>query len=168
MAATNDKYEIAKFLIEKGADINQHNISYGCTPLEQASFCGNVEIVKLLIEQKCSINAQPCDWTALHSTLWGLKKENRTIIGKMLIEAGADPFLKSNSRSKSYIDYLKDNTYEYAEKDVQELMILVEKYDTLYKKCVRYVKNNRVKFSGHSIQSLVKDIRKNFDLNLLK
>jgi len=47
-------------------------------------------------------------------------------------------------------------------------MRIIEKYGTMYKKCIRYVKNNREKFSRQNIQSLVRDIRKNFDLNLFE
>jgi len=157
-------YEMVKLLIGKGADINQHSIKSKYTPLSNASSAGLIEIVKLLLEHNCNINAQEHGFTALSDTLWGYHKN----VAKVLIEAGADPFLKSERTNASYIDGIKDPYFGYTKEDVQELMGVVEKYDTLYKKCIRYVKNNREKFSRQNIQYLVKDIRKNFDLNLFE
>ena len=54
-AALLDDMEIAKFLIEKGADINMKNRD-GSTPLHSAAFLGCAEIAELLIQNGADVN----------------------------------------------------------------------------------------------------------------
>ena len=54
-AALLDDMEIAKFLIEKGADINMKNRD-GSTPLHSAAFLGRTEIAELLIQKGADVN----------------------------------------------------------------------------------------------------------------
>ena len=56
-AIMNDHYEIARFLIDKGVNINARQKA-GLTPLHIAAGHGNFEIAKLLIEKGAEINVQ--------------------------------------------------------------------------------------------------------------
>lgn len=70
------KVNIAKFLIDKGADVNAKNI-YGDTPLHYASM-NNIEITKLLLDNGADVNArnkydQTPLYNAIHETVELLK-----------------------------------------------------------------------------------------------
>ena len=54
-AALLDNTEIAKFLIEKGADVNAKSRD-GSTPLHSAAFLGHTEIAELLIQKGADVN----------------------------------------------------------------------------------------------------------------
>ena len=54
-AALLDATEIAKFLIEKGADVNAKSRD-GSTPLHSAAFLGHTEIAELLIQKSAEVN----------------------------------------------------------------------------------------------------------------
>ncbi len=51
-----DRFEIAKMLIEAGADVNHVNNGYHCYPLHAAAHDLNIEIAKLLIENGADVN----------------------------------------------------------------------------------------------------------------
>ena len=58
--------EIAKLLIEYGADMNLPNRT-GWTPLHKASYDGFADVVHLLLDHGADVNAKKQDhWTALH------------------------------------------------------------------------------------------------------
>nr|WP_223158783.1 ankyrin repeat domain-containing protein [Wolbachia endosymbiont of Pentalonia nigronervosa] len=57
-AAQNDKLEVVKFLVEKGADINAIATGNGWTPLHYASWNGHMDVVKYLVEKGSNVNAQ--------------------------------------------------------------------------------------------------------------
>ena len=124
LAAVSGQLEIVKILIQNGANINSVSNS-GSTPVRSACFMSHLEIVKLLVENKadiqmtsnfggtCLINsvqsAELCKFllekgasinvqdfqnkTALHCAI----KENHIETAKMLLNHGADPFLKSSA-----------------------------------------------------------------------
>jgi ankyrin repeat protein len=56
LAAQNDQTEIAKFLVEKAADVNA-SAKGGATPLHVAAQRDNHALVKLLLTHKAKINA---------------------------------------------------------------------------------------------------------------
>jgi YVTN family beta-propeller protein len=56
-AATHGQLEIAKFLIEQGADVSAANTD-GNTPLHAAAFWCRTEVVKLLVEKRASTAAK--------------------------------------------------------------------------------------------------------------
>ena len=79
--------EAAKFLIEKGANVNAKN-AQGSTPLmDVSSYSGNLETAKLLIEKGADVNAKDAQGsTALMKAVGSGKVE----LAKLLIEKGAD------------------------------------------------------------------------------
>jgi ankyrin repeat protein len=92
-AIENDRSEVAKFLIEKGANINALN-GDGDTPLIRTSGKGNLAIVKLLIEKGANVNYEG----SFHHTALGAAIENdRSEVAKFLIEKGANINALNNS-----------------------------------------------------------------------
>lgn len=85
-----NKTEIAKLLIENGADVNSATEP---TPLYTAIMSGNSEMALLLIEKGAAIHFANADgWTALHAASYQGKED----VVKMLIEKGAVVNLMSN------------------------------------------------------------------------
>jgi hypothetical protein len=65
-AARNGHIEIARFLLQNGAEVNARSIN-GCTSLHCAAFYGHVDILHLLVENGANLEAQDNDgWRALH------------------------------------------------------------------------------------------------------
>jgi len=85
-AVDADNVEFAKFLIEKGADVNARDY-FGITPLHQAVIRGSKRVAKLLIEKGADVNAKDnYGYTPLHlAAIY-----NRPQLAKLLIEKGAD------------------------------------------------------------------------------
>lgn len=87
LAAYNDKQEAAKFLIAKGADVNNS----GWTPLHYAVFAEKPEMVHLLLDKGAKPDLKaPNEQTAL---MLAAKVGNVALID-MLLKAGAKPELK--------------------------------------------------------------------------
>ncbi|KAH3858143.1 hypothetical protein DPMN_100763 [Dreissena polymorpha] len=62
IAAINNHMTIVKMLLESGCDVNVTDGKTGRTVLHNASLCGNVSLVRLLLGVKdCNINAQAYD-----------------------------------------------------------------------------------------------------------
>jgi uncharacterized protein len=55
-AAAKDSVEVARFLIDHGADVNARNLE-GVTPLHQAAYGGSENVAKLLIAKGADVNA---------------------------------------------------------------------------------------------------------------
>ena len=77
---------VAKLLMEKGADVNAEGGYYG-NALQAASYNGHEAIAKLLIEKGADVNAQGGRYgNALHAASY-IGHEN---VAKLLMEKGAD------------------------------------------------------------------------------
>jgi len=79
--------EIRK-LLASGANPNAPSYrGDGYTPLIEAAFRGRLDVVRLLIDKKASVNARSrAGWTALMSAAW----EGHTEVVKLLLQKGAD------------------------------------------------------------------------------
>jgi len=110
--------EIVKFLVEKGADINQKN-DFGKTPLMYASARGHLEIVELLLKNKADINKKNSkDMTAL---MYASLHEYPKIV-KLLIEKGASINNKDNNKFNAFM-LANKNTHSSNKAD----LILIQK-----------------------------------------
>ena len=93
MAFRNKNFELAKFLVEIGADPNV-KVTNGCTALMYASANENLEMVKFLVENSADPNEKNRGgWTAL---MFAFEKGNFEMV-KFLVENGADPNSKNRS-----------------------------------------------------------------------
>ena len=85
--------DIAKLLIENGADINTQK-EFGNTSLHLAVREKNFDLVKLLIEYGADVNIKNnADWTPLHWTA----SNGYYDVAKLLIENGADVNIKGDT-----------------------------------------------------------------------
>lgn len=77
--------ETVQLLLDLGADVNQRNKN-GKSPLDEAAFRGNVDVIKLLLEHGVDINARSeYGSTALHNAA----SRGEAEAAKLLIENGA-------------------------------------------------------------------------------
>ncbi len=108
LASLRGLNEIARQLIERGADVNKP----GWAPLHYAATSGHLEIMNLLLENHAYIdasspnNSTPLMMAALYGTPSAVK---------LLLEAGADPLIK-NDLGLTAIDFAyRGNRVESAE-----------------------------------------------------
>jgi len=92
MAAYNGYTEIAKLLIEKGAEVNaKGGVDMDMTPLVYAASQDRLDMVKLLIEKGANVNVKThYGWTPLFFAI----SKGSTEIAKLLIDKGADVNVK--------------------------------------------------------------------------
>ena len=88
LAAITNQLDWAKKLIERGADVNQK----GWTPLHYAATKGNIEIMRLLIENHAYLDAESPNGT---TPLMMAAHYGTPMATKLLLEEGADPRLKN-------------------------------------------------------------------------
>lgn len=92
MAAYDGYTEIARLLIEKGAEVNaKGGVDLDMTPLIYAASQDRVDMVKLLLEKGATVNAKTqYGWTPLFFAA----SRGRADIAKLLIDKGADVNVK--------------------------------------------------------------------------
>jgi hypothetical protein len=87
VASQKGNFEIVKFLVEHGAQIDKCDNARHKTALLHAAFKGNVEIVKYLVDKGAALNMQGVNgWTPLHDAAWVGQVE----IVKYLVDHKAD------------------------------------------------------------------------------
>lgn len=109
-----DKGELENMLsvLNEGADINAKN-KWGQTALIRAARNGRIKIVKALVEAKADLNAQADDdrtalMTAASASKSGAPIASHKEIIILLLEAGADPLIKTNQQPpQSFLSMLK-------------------------------------------------------------
>jgi ankyrin repeat protein len=90
LAAITNHLELAKLLIERGADVNKP----GWTPLHYASTRGHRELMRLLLDNEAYIDSEAEDGTTpLMMAAYGAP----ALAVKLLLEEGADPTLVNSS-----------------------------------------------------------------------
>lgn len=88
LAAITNQLDWTKKLIDKGADVNQP----GWTPLHYAATSGNIEIMRLLIENHAYLDAASPNGT---TPLMMAAHYGTSMSTKLLLEEGADPRIKN-------------------------------------------------------------------------
>lgn len=58
IASTYGHFDIAKYLINRGANVNYQDDTWGWTPLLKAAFYGHLDLIQLLIERGADIKAK--------------------------------------------------------------------------------------------------------------
>lgn len=126
-ACIYENWEIAKYCIENGADVNLRDADKN-SPLIQACKAGDEETIKLLVEAGADVNAKnKYDWTPISALIYEFHDD--LDLYKYLLDKGANPFIQE--------DYMKDDPrktahsgYEFAveESGNPELIALLEKY----------------------------------------
>lgn len=96
LAALNNQLDLAKVLIQRGADVNKP----GWTPLHYASTRGHREMMRLLIENEAYIDSETENGT---TPLMMASYYAPPLAVKLLLEEGADPTLV-NSANVSALD----------------------------------------------------------------
>ena len=96
LAAISNQLELAKVLIERGADVNKS----GWTPLHYAATHGHREMMRLLIEHDAYIDSEAANGT---TPLMMAAATTSPLAVKLLLEEGADPTLV-NSANASALD----------------------------------------------------------------
>ena len=117
-------WDTAKYLIEKGADLNVVG-GDGGTQINWAVHHDNVEIIKLLVENGAKLNIQN-KWgmSELHTAIW---RGNINVV-RFLLDQGSDPDIKTNegwtamhyayrSGHDNIIEMLKKRGLSMTEKD---------------------------------------------------
>lgn len=97
IACYNNNNEVAKALIESGADIN--GTSKMGTPLMAAVVKNNLEIVKLLLEKKANINA--ADDNGITALIYAVQLSNIEITSLLLSEK-ADTTIKDKEGKTAF------------------------------------------------------------------
>lgn len=91
-AALNGFAEIAKYLVESGAVIDQQNIA-GCTPLYQAVQHGHSDCVRTFLDMKADIEVQTRSGA---TPLYIASDKGHVSLATELLDAGADANAKTN------------------------------------------------------------------------
>ena len=124
LAAITNQFDWAKKLIERGADVNQK----GWTPLHYAATKGNIEIMRLLIENHAYLDAESPNGT---TPLMMAAHYGTPMATKLLLEEGADPRIQNG---------LGINALEFARKaNKAESMQYIEAFQAAWNQ--KYPKN---------------------------
>ena len=94
LAAINNQLELAKVLIERGADANKP----GWTPLHYAATRGHREMMRLLIENDAYIDSEAANG---NTPLMMAASSAPPLAVKLLLEEGADPTLMNGSNESA-------------------------------------------------------------------
>ncbi|CAF1638922.1 unnamed protein product [Rotaria magnacalcarata] len=95
MATLEDRVDVVKFLIEKGAHVNIQN-RFGVSPLLLCAEVGNFELVQALVQAGANVNITPQgelaerNYLAGQTPLYGAAKKGHVKICEYLIQNGAD------------------------------------------------------------------------------
>jgi len=98
LASGYNNFEVAEYLIGRGADVNAQDKG-GLIPLHNASSYGHVDIASLLIKNKALVNATDrWAFTPLHEAC----QKGRTQLCTLLLSHGADPLMKNQEGQTAF------------------------------------------------------------------
>ena len=111
LAAIQNQLELAKVLIEQGAEVNKP----GWTPLHYAASKGHIEMMRLLIESSAYLDAESPNGTTplMMAAYYGTPQSV-----KLLLEEGADPLLK-NKLGLSALDFANQAKHKDSQEYIQ-------------------------------------------------
>jgi uncharacterized protein len=92
LAAINNQLELAKVLIDRGADVNRQ----GWTPLHYAATRGHREMIRLLLDHDAYIDSESANGT---TPLMLAAYAAPPLAVKLLLEEGADPTLVNSGQA---------------------------------------------------------------------
>lgn len=105
------KKDVAKFLIEAGANPDTPSRASGSTALMISVNAGDISAVKMLLNAKANPNIQN-DSGATALTWWTIaENESHTEIIQALLDAGADPNITNNDGETALISTIKKGHY---------------------------------------------------------
>ena len=94
MAVLSDQHDVARFLIDKGANINvPAKDEYGGTPLHWAAILGRVEMARQLIDAGANVNSRDKNgYTPLDATTYEQFSDSKTrlMVAELLRESGGE------------------------------------------------------------------------------
>lgn len=93
-AARSGQYEIAKWLISQGIEINSIGGVVEKSPIDIAAGKGHLEIVRLLVENGARIDVSAPERNPLFAAVYG----DHSIVVQYLIDKGVDPTIQYNGR----------------------------------------------------------------------
>ena len=117
LAVLDGKIEMAKCLIDNGADVDMKSTSDGATPLHLAAIYGEIEIVKSLIDNGAHVDLKdkdgetPLRWAVLGD--WSLKVPKIEVV-KCLIEHGAQVDSRDKNNKTPSDNAVQRGHYEIA------------------------------------------------------
>jgi len=138
-AASSNCIEKVKYLVEKGANINQKSDGAGgVSPLSEALWKTNFEIIKYLVDNGADVNIQNDNGdTALMEAVWSEKNYNAV---DLLIQKGADVNKMNDDKQTPLLKAIQYNHYDIA------VLLLKNGAGT-----------DVTDFYGHTIQSTLKE-----------
>ena len=107
LAVIQGEVEIARLLIDKGADVNKT----GWTPLHYAASSGHIELIHILLDEDAYIDAESPNGTTPLMMAAGYAQN--PLACKVLLEEGADPSVK-NDKNLSALDFAVNAKHELA------------------------------------------------------
>ncbi|WP_026562034.1 ankyrin repeat domain-containing protein [Bacillus sp. J37] len=105
VAAKQGHFEIVKFLIDKGIDIDAKGGTFDASALNLAAGAGQLEIVKYLIESGAELDESLAKRNPLFGAIYGGHKE----VVELLVDSGIDISVRYTGESMKDMD-----AYEYA------------------------------------------------------
>ena len=105
VAAKQGHFEIVKFLIDKGIDIDAKGGTFDASALNLAAGAGQLEIVKYLIDSGAELDESLAKRNPLFGAIYGGHKE----VVELLVDSGIDISIRYTGESMKNMD-----AYEYA------------------------------------------------------
>jgi ankyrin repeat protein len=102
VASSFGQYEIVKYLVERGADVNARGGIEGGAPLDAAASEGHVDIVRVLLAHGALMDTSEPERNPLFGAIYGGHAE----VAKVLIDAGIDTTVKYTGESMKNMDAL--------------------------------------------------------------
>jgi hypothetical protein len=111
--------DVAKLLLEHGADVNAKESVYDATPLHVAAATGHADVARLLLEHGADVNAKygDSDLTPLHvAALYG-----HADVARLLLERGADPSIR-DKHGRTPLDIARATRHKEVARVIEEYM----------------------------------------------